>query len=213
MHIGHVVSVYPRAIIQIVQFPNHVNNFCAYKVPIPQYIALPQSSSELDPPSASRQPSLPRDRDVPASSVMPESIRPGGKPFDGLRSPRCAPSAMPWNPHVCLCDDPATIPLHQPRATHTMTSVDVVSAMRLVMSCIDICLAMVVRHKISTDATSVHFASRKKMRSKEEAGVPGLPRNIYQRYESDVKELEHTHVKQILTSWHGTLGFWMQGGM
>ena len=81
---------------------------------------------------------------------------------------------------------------------------DVASAMRIVLTCIDICLAMVAIHTTSTNASEAHFAQRKKLRGREDVGFFGLPHNACGQYEPDEEEMEHPHVKQIfdLLAWH-----------
>ena len=181
-------------ILPIAKIPNHVHIASIYKAPTHVEMAQAQSPSELDPPPCLLPPS-PRARDVLASSAVLAS---------GARRPRRAPSDTTAGTATGACEEPDTIPLHLPQASNSMSTMDVAHAMRLLLSCFDICLAMVVMHTTSTDVSSIHFAQRKKLRGGEDAGETNSYRNVCRHNGPDEEDLEHPHVKQVfdLLAWH-----------
>ena len=126
-------------------------------------VTLHHSPSELDAPSPSLPPLPGRDLDVPAPSwTHAFPVAPNAPLGVSLSPPRAAPHE-PRKPHVSPCREPGTIPLHHARTSMSMASLDVSYATRIVLTCIDMCMAIVTMHIASMDASKAHSAHRNKI--------------------------------------------------
>ena len=85
-----------------------------------------------------------------------------------------------------------------------MATFDVPYAIHMILTCIDICVAIVGLHTTSMDASKAQIAHRKHLRRRVEEDGPGSSSNAMSRHESDEEGLEHLHVKQVLDflGWH-----------
>ena len=165
---------------------------------------MPHASSSLEQSSASRPPLEPPERDAPASSVVPafSAILDGSR--DRVWSPPRARSPTPCPLPTAPCARPAIIPLHHAPTTQSMSTVDVAHAIRILLTCIDTCVAMVGLHTTKTDASEAHLAHRKKLKRREGDDVYVSPLHGMARYDPEEESLEHPHMKQVfdLLAWH-----------
>ena len=174
------------------------------KVPSLATEAQHHSSPEPDAPSPGLSTFLPLRRDVPAPSWTPASSEAPNWRFEvGMSPPRASPP-VPCKPPPPPCGDPATIPLHNAPTTRSITTLDLGHAIRIVLTCIDMCVAMVTMHIASTEATTSYLKTRKKLRGGECLGVSDPPHITCARHDPDADELEHPHAKQVfdLLAWH-----------
>ena len=164
----------------------------------------PQSASELDPPSTCPPDPPPRKRGVPASSSRPGFGDPPARPLEGMRFPprEVSPTTRPVP--VCAWEVPASMPLHPPTHTVSMTEMDNSHALRLVLACIDICVVMLTMYISSAESTEAHFAQRRKLRRREGEGSYLATHYTSDRHESEDNTLHLRHVKQVsdLIAWH-----------
>ena len=162
------------------------------------------SASELDPPSPCLAAGCPRDLDVPAPYASPTVSGLPEKPLDGKCSPPRAPSADPCIPPRVACGGPASIPLHPPPTTNSMSPQDSHSAIRVILNCIDICVVMVTMFIASMEASEAYTARRKQKRRRNEGDVSSASHNSLRHYEPQEDASEVPHVKQIcdLVAWH-----------
>ena len=174
------------------------------KTPITMSPTCSQSESEPDPPLARRPPLVPREREVPASSVATPFPGLPGIPLPGVWSPPLGPSTTMWTPPSPPTDEGGTIPLHHPATTTSILALDVSTAIHTLLACIDICVVMMSMYITSTDARPGVLAHRKKLRRGLEESVHDTAHMAYTRQETQEEGLEHPHVKQVLDllAWH-----------
>ena len=95
------------------------------------------------------------------------------------------------------------MPLHPLTETIQMVEINTPNAIRLVMSCIDICVAMVTMFITSTEASGSHLAQRRKFRREgSEHRMP--PNHTDDLHDPEDNAMKHLHVRQIfdLIAWH-----------
>ena len=164
----------------------------------------PHSDSEPDHALACLLPLVPREREVPASSVTATFPDLPGNPLPGVFSPPFDPSANALKPPSTPLDEGGTIPLHHPTAPASMPTLDVLTAIHKLLTCIDICMVMMLMYITSTDARAGVLSHRKKLRNGLEENVDDRANITYTRRDNEEEELEHPHVKQNLDllAWH-----------
>lgn len=174
------------------------------KTPITTATPCSQSESEPDPPLTRCPPLVPRERDVPASSVTTPFPGLRGIPLPGGWSPPLGPSANMWTPPSPPTDEGGTIPLHHPETTTSIPTLDFPTAIHTLLACIDICVVMMSMYITSTDARAGVLAHRKKLRRGLEESVHDTAHMAFTRQETQEEGLEHPHVKQVLDllAWH-----------
>ena len=174
------------------------------QVPTPQVEAQSQSSSELEASPLWRQPLDLRGRDVPASHEVPAFSRLLGDPPGGMLSRPRAPSPELGTGPVFAIGEPANIPLHKQIPLHSLYSHHVLSAIRMVLACIDICVVMLTMYITSTEACVAHIAQRKKRKKRVlyDMGVTAMLDS--RRYDVEDDASREPHVKQLLDliAWH-----------
>lgn len=178
--------------------------FVCVKVPLPHQHALPHSDSESDASPARVTPLDPRDRDVPAPSAMFVCSSRPWSPLPGTCSSSPRPTQRPCIPAAFPTGGPANIPLQLPRTPCLVPTQDVSAALRILLSCIDICVAILVLHTTSTEARETHFAQRKQLKrrhAEDECVVPHVPPG---RHMPSHTAIDNPHVRQIvdLVAWH-----------
>ena len=160
-----------------------------------------QSESELDSPSTCLPPlhPLPCVRDGPAPPARPSSSMPSWK-----CSPTVLPTASPPVPLVGPCGEPANIPLNHAQNPHSVLTPAIASAIRTVLTCIDICVVMITMHLATTEASGGHSSRRKRLRMSDTDGVYASPHGVAMRQEPEEGAYVHLHVKQLmdLIVWH-----------
>lgn len=78
-----------------------------------------------------------------------------------------------------------------------MSTMDVAHAIRILLTCIDICVAMVGLHTAETDASEAHLAHMKKLKRREGDDVYVSPLHAMPRFDPEEESLEHPHMKQV----------------
>ena len=141
--------------------PDHAHNLSSTQVHSPIGAALHQLPSGLESPSAIRPPPDPRRLDVPAPSTLHTFSAPPKTGLPGMRSPPPPPSRTPCTPLVLPSPEPATMPLHHPPPPNPVGTQDVTSVIRILLPCINMCVAMVAMHMTSTDASNAQHAQKK----------------------------------------------------
>lgn len=131
-------------------------------------------------------------------SVLP------GNPFGGIWSPPCLPSDAPYAPHVAPCTGPANIPLHLAPNPHSMATPDITAAIRIVLTCIDVCIVMIAMYTISTEASKGHLAHKNKLKMRRNVDNVYISSRSQLEHEHEDDALEHLHEKQVfdLLAWH-----------
>ena len=81
---------------------------------------------------------------------------------------------------------------------------DVPAAIQAILACIDICVVMLSMYTTSTEASSAHYAHRKRLRRGGEDDQQQLAHNALERYGTDEDTCELQHAKQVLDllAWH-----------
>ena len=178
--------------------------FVCRKVPKPSEHGEAQSGSELELPSPCRPPLGALHRDVPASSTFTTFVALPESPLGGMWSPPRPHSVEAGTPPVFTCGVPANIPLQHAPNTNTLDTRDVTSVIRILLSCIDICVVMVTMFIASTDKSESHLARRKQLKRRREEDVTIGPQSTVVRQEPEEDALDHPHVKQVLDlcAWH-----------
>ena len=173
---------------------SETNSMCS-KVPRPQEEVSSHSASELDPPPPCRPSPWPRARDVPAPSSPPAFLDTPNRSLAGMLS-----IPAPLLP----CGGRDIIPLHQAPIPASVPTMDIASAIRMVLASIDICVAMVTMYISSTEAIQVQFAHRKQLKRRHETEVLVSPHIAFNRHVTDEDDLEQPHARQImdLLTWH-----------
>lgn len=174
------------------------------KVPPLQEEAISHSASELHPSSPCLPPLPPRDRDVPASSGMSAVSVPLGLPLRGMSSPPPPLPGAPYTPLAIPCGVPANILLHLGPTPISEATVDIPSSIRMLFSCIDMCVTMLVMYITTTEASKAHFSQRKQLKRQNGTDVCVSPLTTLRRHESEEDALKHPHIKQIfyVLAWH-----------
>jgi hypothetical protein len=167
---------------------------------------VPHASSSLEQPLASRSPFEPPQRDAPALSVAPAFSAIPDESRAGVCSPHRTRSPTPCPPPTGPCEGPAIIPIHNVPTTQSMSTMNVAHAFRILLACINICVAMLGLHTTETDVSEAYFAHRKKLKRRERDDVCVSPLHVMARHDPEDKTLEHPHMKQvfspfILTHW------------
>ena len=167
---------------------------------------LNRSESELDSPSSRRPPRdpLPCVREGPAPPARHSLSMPSGKHVGGMCSPPGLPTASPPVPLVVPCGEPANIPLHHVQNPHSVVTPVIASAIRTLLTCIDICVVMITMLITTTEARGGHISQRKKLRMSNADGVYVSPHDLAMRHEPEDGVFGHLHVKQLmdLVAWH-----------
>lgn len=174
------------------------------KVPQTGDIRVPQSGSELDPPSPYLA-SLERGcLEVPAAVGSPP-LRPiPDEPLGGVWSPPSPPPVGTRSPPLFPDGEPATIPLHPPTSQSSLSTFDTTTAINMVLNCINMCVFMVSQYLASTETSGAHFAHRKQLRCRDRVDAPTSALRTMKRHEHEEDTLEHPHGKHVtdLLAWH-----------
>ena len=167
------------------------------------------SDSELERPLAHRSPLVSRERDVPASSAAAAFPDLAANPLPGGWSPPRAPFLYEFTPSSPPIDEGGTIPLHQPPSPTSVATLDVPTAIHTLLTCIDMCVAIMSMYITSTDARAGVLPQRKKWRVGLEVSGQEMAHMASTRRDTEEEELEDPHAKQVLDliAWHvGVLG-------
>ena len=166
--------------------------------PIPE--AAPHSESDTGSPSTGLPPlhPLPRALDGPVASPM--------------FAPPAPPSVNPSPLELVAGIGGTSIPLCHPQSTHpvfTSTTHSTIptttaSAIRTLLTCIDICLVMITMHISTLDASTTQYGHRKKSRRSIDEGASTSHSGQSRRLGPGHDTLGHTHAKQLIdiVAWH-----------
>ena len=176
----------------------------SYKVLNTHEDAEAHSDAEVGDLSPSLPPLHLRCRDVPASSWLPILPVPAYRPPTGARSSPQVPSPTPGVVPVLDRGGPASIPLDASSTSLSMTTLNIPTAMRMVITCIDICVVMLTTYTTSAEASKAHMVHRRQLRRRGGGEVSTTTNDEQRRRDQEEDALEHPHVKQIvdLIAWH-----------
>ena len=162
------------------------------------------SDSEVDALPPSRPPRHLRCRDVPASPEFPALPVPAYGPASGYCSSSRFPSPPSGAVPVLGRGGPASIPLDTPTTSMSMPALDIPTAIRMVITCIDICVVMLTTYTASAEASREYIAHRRRFRRRGLGEAPSSSNAELRRRDEEEDALEHPHVKQMvdLIAWH-----------
>jgi hypothetical protein len=81
---------------------------------------------------------------------------------------------------------------------------DTLKFMRMVMTCIDICVVLLAMHTTTNESSEAHIAQRRKLRRRGLEEHYAAPHRMLALQDTEDITMEHAHVKQIfdLVAWH-----------
>ena len=174
------------------------------EIPLPHAHAPTHSDSDSDASPTFRPPVLPLERDVPAAPAMSVCSVLPPSPLPATCSPPPRPPPSPCIPAAFPEVVPANIPLHLPQIPCSVPTDDVATAFQLLMSCIDICVAILAIHTTSAEGKETHCAQRKQLKRQHSEDECIAPRVTLGHHMSHHDVMDNPHVRQIvdLVAWH-----------
>ena len=142
--------------------------------------------------------------DVPAPSARSMNSCPPVEPLGSMVSPPPPLPVDPFTPPVFPCGGTTTIPLQLAPNQHLVLPQDIAMAIRIVSTCIDICMAMLAVYITSTEASEAHIRHRKKLKRSDSDDISVAPSRTLRRHDDNEATLPHPHVKQVVgpVAWH-----------
>lgn len=152
---------------------------------------MSHSAPESDPSSPCRPPPEPRCRKVPASSALPALACPPVEPLRWIGSPPPPLPPDPWTPPALAAGVDANIPLQLPSTQYLVFTPEIVESIRMVSTCIDICMAMMAMYITSTETNMAHIAHIKELKRRDGDDVSIAGRNAPRRHAAEEAGLHH----------------------
>ena len=147
---------------------------------------------------------LPCALDVPSLQPVPAPACTPGKALCDTWPAPSLPSGTPAAAGGAPCGGTTSIPLQQPHNPMLVFTPGIGTAIRTIMTCIDICVFMITMQRITTEASGAQFAQRKKTKRAETQPEQASTATLYSRYKAGDGALHDQHAKQLvdLIAWH-----------
>jgi hypothetical protein len=163
--------------------------------PLPCPETLSRSSAAMDPPACVGTAPAPLSAAIPLVSVAP--VR-------ATEAPAPAPVVNPAEPPVSPCAGATSMPLHLAPQRRSVATAHVVSAIPILMACIDMAVIIMHMQTASMETARARIAYRTKKRRVVEGGWIGTSNTSTPGLGLDDDTPEYPHEKHIidLVAWH-----------